>query len=270
MTYALNAELNGIEISFTEKPASEILHALKALGFRWHNVKKLWYAKQNAERLALAEKIAGGKQSENVADQKTNGTPQNHVKFLWNGVKVDGKLVRCSYGIREDHIVICATHYESLPRDLFEVHNETDLYTDYFDWDSAEVTKDHPLYRYARYAAVKAEIHNINHSIKYDKERIASGKCGSAKDVYEREIERLEARLSELNKEQDPGQPTQEDLDQIDRQRQEAENARRAAEHEAELKEREKLLNDRCNGMHLIEKMQKVYPIEEKQSRCYN
>lgn len=60
MKYEINEELNGIEITFEEKPAAETLEALKGAGFRWHRAKKVWYAKQNPERLALAQSIAGG------------------------------------------------------------------------------------------------------------------------------------------------------------------------------------------------------------------
>lgn len=56
----INNELKGIEITFTEKPETAVIESLKAAGFRWHRVKKLWYAKNTAERLALAEKITAG------------------------------------------------------------------------------------------------------------------------------------------------------------------------------------------------------------------
>ena len=59
-TYTLNAELNGIEITFDGKPESSILESLKAIGYRWHKVKKLWYAKQNPDTLSLAQSIADG------------------------------------------------------------------------------------------------------------------------------------------------------------------------------------------------------------------
>lgn len=55
----LNQELKGIEISFNAKPAATILASLKAAGFRWHNVKKVWYAKQTDARLDLAKQITG-------------------------------------------------------------------------------------------------------------------------------------------------------------------------------------------------------------------
>ena len=59
-TYTLNNAFNGIEITFDGKPAENIREQLKAAGFRWHNKNKLWYAKQSAERLALAEALASG------------------------------------------------------------------------------------------------------------------------------------------------------------------------------------------------------------------
>ena len=58
-TMAINEEKKGIELVFESKPAREILESIKAAGFRWHNQKKLWYAKQTADRMALAEKLSG-------------------------------------------------------------------------------------------------------------------------------------------------------------------------------------------------------------------
>ena len=59
-TMAINNQFNGIELTFAGKPAEEIREAMKAAGFRWHKQKKLWYAKQTTERIALAEKLSTG------------------------------------------------------------------------------------------------------------------------------------------------------------------------------------------------------------------
>jgi len=69
-TMTLNSEFNGIELTFAGKPAEEIREAMKAAGFRWHRQKKLWYAKQTADRMALAEKLSG---------QATTGTVSHSV-----------------------------------------------------------------------------------------------------------------------------------------------------------------------------------------------
>lgn len=62
--YAINEELKGIEISFSAKPEKEIITELKNSGFRWHNVKKLWYAKNTPERLSFVEGLTEGKPAE--------------------------------------------------------------------------------------------------------------------------------------------------------------------------------------------------------------
>lgn len=81
------------------------------------------------------------------------------IKFFYNGIKVNGgKLIRCFYftDSKSDSVTISARDYADLPRDMFKVKNETDLYTDYFDSDSATLTPAHPLYKYVRAAALKS------------------------------------------------------------------------------------------------------------------
>lgn len=58
VTVSYNQELNGIEITFAVKPEEKTRTELKNAGFRWHKVKKLWYAKSTTERLELANRIA--------------------------------------------------------------------------------------------------------------------------------------------------------------------------------------------------------------------
>lgn len=60
-TMTINSQFNGIELTFASKPDETIREAMKAIGFRWHHQKKLWYAKNNAERLALAQKLSDAK-----------------------------------------------------------------------------------------------------------------------------------------------------------------------------------------------------------------
>lgn len=69
--YTINQELDGIEITFASKPEAATLEALKANGYRWHRVKKLWYAKNTAERLSLAKSLADETEATPAADKKT-------------------------------------------------------------------------------------------------------------------------------------------------------------------------------------------------------
>lgn len=57
---ALNAELNGVELTFTGKPSDGIRSGLKSAGFRWHSSKELWYAKQTEDTLAIAKALSEG------------------------------------------------------------------------------------------------------------------------------------------------------------------------------------------------------------------
>lgn len=56
----VNQECHGLELYFPEKPAEEILMQLKSARWRYHRVKKCWYARQNADNQEIAEQIAGG------------------------------------------------------------------------------------------------------------------------------------------------------------------------------------------------------------------
>ena len=78
-TITLNNELKGIELSFASKPTAEILTAIKNAGFRWHNIKKIWYAKQNEKTLNFANSI----------EQLENGTTetQQETKAMINTKK---------------------------------------------------------------------------------------------------------------------------------------------------------------------------------------
>lgn len=92
MKVNLNKQLNGIELIFQEKPATEILTMLKKNGFRWHRQNKLWYAKVTDERKALVKELQKANTeiisvSNNVSDTpiKTKAKKQPVNKY---GVKV--------------------------------------------------------------------------------------------------------------------------------------------------------------------------------------
>lgn len=94
-TYTINEnnEFNSIEISFEGKPSEAIREALKALRFRWHNVKKVWYGYKDAEtvRAALEE-----------AETPTE-KPKKTEKANKYGVKV-GDLFESSWGYEQTNV----------------------------------------------------------------------------------------------------------------------------------------------------------------------
>lgn len=192
----------------------------------------------------------------------------NSIRFYWNGLKLNGEksLIKCSYSIdnHRDHkecVTIYAKDYGGqLPRDLFDVNNESDSYSDYFDTDSAVLTPDHPLYKYARYAAAKAEMRHLPRHIEYLE--TSPSYCPEGRKV---EIDAKKALLAKLQEilASDPGHPRASDLEAVYVMKLEAENARKAAEHEAQLKAREEALRKRNEGRAFIEKVAKDHPIKE-------
>ena len=60
-TMTLNAELNGVELTFSAKPSDKLREGLKSAGFHWHGKKQVWYAKQSESTLAIANALSEGK-----------------------------------------------------------------------------------------------------------------------------------------------------------------------------------------------------------------
>lgn len=297
-TITKNNTYNSLEISFTDKPSAEVREALKSLRFRWNGKRGIWYgyATEEATRAAIEGKdaeewkdIEGATTAPHGYKWQSNGksrfsgeyknrlvkkdepkakkrTTQNHIRIYWNGIKIDGgKLIRCLYIANPDSVTICERDYKDLPRDLFEVKNDSDSYTDYFETDRATVGKDHPLFKYFYYAALKEQARDSERYIEgYLKKRLALTKepFSGAFKFYKDELKKHEAQVKLFKAQTDPGQPTAEDLAEIDRQRTEKENERKAQEHREELKRREVYLIQRSRH-HQITETARQYPIED-------
>lgn len=78
--YTLNAEKNGIEISFPGKPAAAFLDMLKTAGYRWSSRRRIWWSKQSAAAFEVAEKITG----ENIEAAETVHTSADPALDLWD------------------------------------------------------------------------------------------------------------------------------------------------------------------------------------------
>ena len=87
------------------------------------------------------------------------------LKFMWNGIKVDGKLYRARYSngklinAPEGTITIYAKDYD-LPKVAgLNIENNTDLMTDYFEKDKVRVTPDNIHYAAVKEAMKKQDEH---------------------------------------------------------------------------------------------------------------
>lgn len=188
------------------------------------------------------------------------------IKFFYNGIKLNGenKLLKCFYSIDNSTaesgpcVTIYARGYDDLPRDVFPVENDTDIYTDYFDSDRATLTPAHPLYKYARAAAIKADLRDSVPYLEKLERTLSSGNLAPWQnadalkidaDSRRAKIEQYRAELEQLPK----THPTAADLAEIDAMKTAAENARRAREQAEQLEAREKTLRQRAEGRAYIE-----------------
>lgn len=96
MTYTIikNAQFNSLEIKFDGKPSEAVRNALKALRFRWHSVKKVWYGYSDENTVKAA--IDGEK-----AEPKSNKKTVEKVNKY--GVKV-GDIFRSTWGYEQTNV----------------------------------------------------------------------------------------------------------------------------------------------------------------------
>lgn len=196
------------------------------------------------------------------------------IKFFYNGIKVNGgKLIRCFYftDSRSDSVTISARDYADLPRDMFKVKNETDLYTDYFDSDSATLTPAHPLYKYVRAAALKSAMRGEPEYIaKLEQDAQDAQQPGryhwrkpedirAEIDRRQAQFDRNAAELATLPK----GHPTAADVEAVHEMNTAAESARLAREHAEQLERREKAIRTRNENRAFIEQTAAEHPIKD-------
>ena len=198
-----------------------------------------------------------------------NTNKTESIRFFWNGIKVNGgKLIRCFYFTDSDSVTISARDYADLPRDMFKVKNETDLYTDYFDSDSATLTPAHPLYKYARAAALKAAMRGEPEYIAKLKNTVENKKLApwQKPDDFRAEIDRRQAQLDRNAAELatlPKGHPTAADVEAVHEMNTAAESARLAREHAEQLERREKAIRTRNENRAFIEQTAAAHPIKD-------
>lgn len=94
-TTKTNSKYNGIEIYFEGVPSESVRDILKENGFRWHSVKKCWYAKNTAKATACIDSLGGA--DPNTA-AKAPAVPVNKY-----GIKV-GDVFSASWGYEQTNV----------------------------------------------------------------------------------------------------------------------------------------------------------------------
>lgn len=149
----LNNELKGIELSFQSKPETSVLNEIKSNGFRWHNVKKIWYAKQTEERIKFANTLKELETGETIPKQQENKTEvkksfKNNLP-LWDRCKfTEGTTDKSKYNYRyvgsnynkytntKEMLVIIRKHVkERFPECKFSIRLGRSGYTDSVNFD---------------------------------------------------------------------------------------------------------------------------------------
>lgn len=201
------------------------------------------------------------------------------IKFFYNGIKLNGenKLIRCFYSLDNSirqtgpSVSISARDYDDLPGDLFDVRNDSDPYTDYFDTDRATLTPAHPLYPYARAAALKAAMRGEPEYIaKLEQDYQQTQQPGryhwrKPEDIRA-EIDRRREKLAAMEQELQrlpKGHPTAADVEAVHDMNTAAETARRAREHAEQLERREKAIRTRNENRAFIAEIAAAHPIKD-------
>ena len=91
-----NEAFKSFEISFDEKPSEAVRDALKALRYRWHSVKKIWYGYSDEKTVREAIENAEGVKAEKKVEKKA-------VKVNKYGVKV-GDVFEMSWGYEQTQV----------------------------------------------------------------------------------------------------------------------------------------------------------------------
>lgn len=178
-----------------------------------------------------------------------------NIKIYYNGLRIEGskELIKLYYTLSSDgnSVSFYACNYDHIPRDYaFCVRNDSDSMTDYFESDHGNITSEHPLFRFFKYAALKAS--NQNHK------RVL-------KSSHYNEQQKQESReaIAEFEKIANPGQPSAEDLKKLD---QFIEAIKTAAEMKRKLEEENRMAERMIEQLETeitIKRWTEEYPLVE-------
>lgn len=97
-----NEQFKSTEILFDGKPSEQILNVLKANGYRWHGVRRIWYGYKSAEEIAEILKAAeNGESAEKLTDSPKKTAQPVKRASLWERTRIDDLP---GYGTPENHL----------------------------------------------------------------------------------------------------------------------------------------------------------------------
>lgn len=210
-----------------------------------------------------------------------------NIRFFSNGIRINGARELCKVFYSVDNRCDgkeCVTIYERsdnyhqrIPSDLFCIENDTDIMTDYFDNDSAEVFPDHPLYPFIRAAALQMKLKQEEPYAQRLRAELVQAennkkRCFSWRtpDTIRAELESREACIAGYRAELaalPTGHPTAAQVAEavaiIAERREAARQAARAAEEAAQAEARAAYEKEREEGERIVAEAVERFPLED-------
>ena len=132
----------------------------------------------------------------------------DNIKFVWNGIKINGEFFKCSYGtgpytaasgLPDDAITMFAAKCKRIPRiPGLTIENNTDIMTDYFETDRIRILPGSPFYEEAKKAMVAHEIHYTKKHIKHLEKAVTIFSGTAFEEEYRNDLARYSEKLAAL------------------------------------------------------------------------
>lgn len=235
-TITINNEKNGIEIRFDVKPESSIITALKENGFRWSGKQKMWYAKQNSDRISFAEGLGEislsiknkTKKQENYnlwEMTRTDSIEDNYSKYRIHSTKEIAAIIRkhlrarfnmCKWSVISDYNSInidllaspfaaesdelkAIIHYAYKFADSYN-YNNSDSMSDYFDVNFYGVYESNILsYKYEQ-KEMTADFERMHKEFQENKAQFEEAERIREQIEFEERMAQMEIEKAELKR----------------------------------------------------------------------
>lgn len=161
-------------------------------------------ARAEAEISRLNEEL---EKSANSLEPLPKSKPQHNIKFVWNGIKIDGTLYKGSYSngpyaktskLPEGTITIYMKGSNTPRLSNLNIKNESDIMTDYFENDTIHIYPSEVYFSEASKALNDYQIHQEKVAIKQYEKGFARSLGTNMEEYYANELTRHRAKLSEL------------------------------------------------------------------------
>ena len=203
------ATLNGVII--TEPTVNKPIEGLFTENITWdgatyeeiETLRKNIFSRLKLEPVTFAQKVEAVERS---LEPLPNSEPD--VKFMWNGIKIDGVLYKGTYysgsykGVPEGSITVSMDRSNTPRIEGLEIENNSDIMTDYFEKDFVIIRPDSIYYNAALKAANDYQIRLEKKAIN-QYEKLAAKRIGTPmEEQYKQELERHKAALEKLQNQQ--------------------------------------------------------------------